>query len=213
MGILEHWFCLWSQLQPGNPQADSSSHLQASGHMWYLLFSPTFLFKDAGDNCMEKTWEKLKSGRAAAKILQAKILQAKILQLQKYSNLQQFTQSSVPVSLCCHSLSPSTSQGSPPPLLLQLLVLIFLPHLSLSSSSLLLLTDFCTISLPPAHPFLPQTNPYHKCLEKPTCCDFLSSESQASLYYPPSHVWVYIKCKSFAMGAIYPFMAMPCLVK
>lgn len=83
-------------------------------------------------------------------------------------DFQQFTQPSVPAGLCRHRVSPSTSQGSPSRLLLQSLVLIFLPHLSLSSSSLLLLTYFLTTSLPPAHPSLPQTNPYHKCLEKHT---------------------------------------------
>lgn len=144
----------------------------------------------------KKNWERLKSVKAAAKTVQARI----------------FTQLSAPSSPGCDSLSPCTSQGSPPSLQLQSLALVFLLHLSLSSSSFLFPTYRLTFQ-PPAHPSLCLTTSLQKYLGKPTNCDFLSPNSPAGLYYLPSHDLVYIKCKSFGMGTIYPFTSMSYLLQ
>lgn len=128
-------------------------------------------------------------------------------------DLQHFTQISVPASLGCDSPSSWSSQGLPPPPLLQSLALIFVPHLPLSSSSLLFLTYWLTPSQSSAHPFLSQRNLCHKCCGKPTHCDFLSRKCPDNLNDAPSCVCIYMKCKSFGVGTTYPFMSMSCLVQ
>lgn len=127
--------------------------------------------------------------------------------------LQHFTQFSVPAGLGCDSLSPWSSQGSCPSLLLQSLALSFVPHLSLSSSSLLFLTYWLTPPQSSAHPFLSQSNLCHKYYRKPIHCDFLSWKCPDNLHDAPSCVCIYMKCKTFGVVTTYPFMSMSCLVQ